>query len=88
MISKSGNLIAPFLLIYQETAGVFGPNVTRDSLKVKHKEVHFVASKSGKIINVLPENWFLNIYFKHSGNNSVLLLDSLKTYRNRQSIDA
>lgn len=88
MISKSGNLFAPFLLIFQETAGVFGPNVTRDLLKVKHKEVHFVASKSGKISNVLLENWFLNIYFKHSGNNSVLLLDSLTTYRNRQSIDA
>lgn len=54
----------------------------------RHDEVRVLPSKSGKITKEILRYWFRDIYFPNSGNDSILLLDALSTYRDRAEIDA
>lgn len=85
MISASGELKTPLFLILQEVGGVFGERVARTMLR--HEEAHVVASSSGKITKEILKEWFREIYFPNAGENSVVLLDALTTYRDREAID-
>lgn len=85
MISASGELKAPLFLILQEVGGVFGERVARTMLR--HVEAYVVASSSGNITKKILKKWFLEVYLPNAGEDSVLLLDSLSTYRDRVEID-
>lgn len=85
LISASGELKAPLFMIMQEQGGRFGERVQQTMFR--HQEIYTVASTSGKINKDLMKEWFLDIYFDNVGVDSVLLLDSLTTYRDRAAID-
>lgn len=85
VISASGQLHSPMFVILQEKSGEFGARVQQSMFQ--HDSLHVVASKSGKITNDLMERWFLDIFFKMSPK-SVLLVDSLGSYKDRVQIDA
>lgn len=85
LISADGELKAPAFMIHQENKDEFGPEVSRTMFR--HKEVYVVASTSGKIKKKMLQDWFKKIYFPNAGNDSILLLDSLTTYKDRVEID-
>lgn len=85
IISMSGRLIKPMMVILQEASGSFGPNVMRDMWK--SEELFVLASKSGKITKDLLKKWFIEVYFPAAGEESLLLVDSLTTYRDRTEVD-
>lgn len=84
-IAASGELVGPLFIILQEAGGVFGEIVQRTMFK--HADIFVVCSKSGKITNGLMDEWFLRVFFPSAGHNSVLIVDSLNTYKNRQNIN-
>lgn len=85
MISASGDLISPLFVILQEKDGKFGINV--EATMFKHKSIFVVPSTSGKITKEILKIWFENIYYPNSDFNSVLLVDSLTIYKDRNEID-
>lgn len=85
LISASGELKAPLFIIMPETGGQFGVRVAQTMFR--HHEIYTVASTSGKITKELMKKWFLDVYFPNVGDDSILLLDSLTTYRDRAQID-
>lgn len=86
LITASGELKAPLFLILPEKGGNFGPRVA--STMFRHPELHVVSSTSGKITKPLLKDWFKNVFFPNVPSDSVLLLDSLTTYKDRAEIDA
>lgn len=86
LISATGELIKPLFIILQETNGEFGERVQRTMFK--HQEIHVMPSSSGKLTKPLLRDWFENVYFPNVGRNSILLVDSLTTYKDRSLIDA
>lgn len=85
LITAAGELKAPLFIILRESKGEFGERVARTMFR--HPELHVVASSSGKITKVLLKDWFKNVYFPNADDDSLLLLDSLTTYNDRQDID-
>jgi hypothetical protein len=85
IISMSGRLVKPMLVILQETEGNFGPIVRQRMWSTD--ELYVVASSSGKITKEILREWFSKVYFPAAGEHSVLVLDSLPTYTDRRQID-
>lgn len=74
IISASGVLVSPLLIVMQETDGKFGPRVEKNLFKAENVLVY--ASKSGKLTSALVKTWFQEVFFPLSSSKSVLLLDS------------
>lgn len=85
LITASGQLISPLFIVLQEKDGMFGPVVQQTMFK--YKEVHAVASSSGKVTKEVLKKWFLDVYFPNVANETCLIADSYNTYRDRESID-
>ena len=77
--SMDGLLMAPLLVILQESEGKFGPQVERTMYR--SSELFVVASSSGKITKKIMDEWFRHVYLANAPSDSLLLLDSLSTYK-------
>ena len=78
-ISMDGRLIKPLLLILQEKDGKIGPLVKQTMFS--SPELHVVASSSGKITKEIVKEWFTSVFLSTAPSSSLLLLDSLSTYK-------
>lgn len=85
MISAAGELVKPLFIILREINGVFGERVINTMFR--HEEVYMQPSTNGKITKEILRLWFRDLYFPNTGDESVLLLDSLTTYRDRAAIN-
>lgn len=74
IVSASGFLLSPLLIILQEKDEEFGPRVKLNLFKPDN--VLVLASNSGKMTTNLVKTWFTNVYLPNCTDNSVLLLDS------------
>jgi len=81
LISASGSILSPLLIILQEKDGKFGPRV--ESHLFKADNVLVLASNSGKMTTNLVKTWFTNVYLPNSNDNSVLFLDSWSSQNSR-----
>ncbi len=86
IISKSGRLLSPMLIILQEPKGKFGPRVEIDLFRAPN--IYAAASTSGKITKDILKLWFNEIYFPNVSDRSVLLLDSLTHYKEQSLISS
>lgn len=77
--SMSGRLLKPLLVIMQEVGGKFGPQVQQKMFK--SDELYVVATSSGKITKEIMKKWFSDVFLAHVGNDTLLLVDSLATYK-------
>ena len=84
--SASGYVFPKMLVIYQEPGGRFGVRVVQHMLKPQN--LIQVASKSGLITKQILTQFFQDVYFPYAAKESLLLVDSLGTYRDRTHIDA
>lgn len=84
-ISADGELLSPLYIIFQEPTGKFGDQVKQTMFQ--HADLYTVASTSGKITKVLLKEWFTEVIFPHIPTNSVIIVDSLTTYKDRVQID-
>jgi hypothetical protein len=85
-ISKSGRLLSPLFVILQEPTGKFGPQVEKELFRAPN--IYVTASTSSKLTKELLQTWFKDVFFPNAGGKSVLLLDSLTTYKNRSVISS
>lgn len=77
--SLSGHLIKPLLVILQEPGGKMSERVR--SLMYDSDELFVVCSASGKINKHIMEQWFNEVYLRNVDHNTLLLVDSLTTYK-------
>lgn len=69
----------------QEAGGAFGPNVKKTIFR--HNEIFASASSSGKVTKFHIKEWFLEVYFPNVGDNTLLVGDSLNSYKDRSEIN-
>ncbi|KYN12147.1 hypothetical protein ALC57_15691 [Trachymyrmex cornetzi] len=74
IISASGELKSPLLIVLQESNGKFDPVVEKTLYKANN--IVALASKSGKLTSDIAAKWFAEVFLPIAGENSVLLLDS------------
>lgn len=74
ILSASGVLKSPLLIVLQETGGHFGPIVQKTMYKADN--IVTFASTSGKLTSDLAIKWFEDVYLPNAGERSVLCLDS------------
>lgn len=80
-ISVDGQLLSPLYVVLQQPKGIFGTQVQS---KMKVPDNIFVQpSTSGKLTKTHLIDWFKEVYFKHTQDNTVLLLDSWTTYNDQ-----
>ena len=84
-ISADGILLTPLFVILQEKDGKFGPKVQQDLFKATN--VFVVPSKSGKLNKEHIVTRFKEIFFPNSDKQSILLVDSWTTYKDKKAID-
>lgn len=85
MISATGRFLWPILIVLQESGNEFGPRVI-DSV-FRHKLALVRCSKSGLITKEIMKDWFNEIFFKNCGDKSLLIVDSLTTYKDQAFYD-
>lgn len=73
-ISATGKLLAPLLIVLKERTGTLGPHVQETLFRPSN--VYISATTSGKLTSNEFKNWFTDIFLPHTGQRSVLLLDS------------
>jgi hypothetical protein len=83
-VSKSGKLLSPLFIVLQEPSGSFGPRVMQTLFKAPN--IYVKVSTSGKLTKEELKVWFKDIYFPSVGPQSVLLVDSWTTYKDRDMI--
>lgn len=86
VISKDGRLLSPMFVCWQETTGVFGPNVRRGIEALNLENLYVVPSKSGKLTKQLMVEWFDKVYFPHAPISSILYVDSWNCFNDRTAI--
>lgn len=74
ILSASGVLKSPLLIVLQEPGGQFGPIVQKTMYKADN--IVAFASTSGKLTSDLAIKWFEDVYLPNAGERSVLCLDS------------
>ncbi|KYN09510.1 hypothetical protein ALC57_18378 [Trachymyrmex cornetzi] len=74
IISASGVLVSPLLIVLQGTDGKFGPRIQKNLFKAEN--VLVFTSNSGKLTSALVKTWFQEVFLPSSSDKSVLLLDS------------
>lgn len=84
-LSASGKLLKPLFVVLQEPKGDFGPLVQRNMFK--SDEIVVFATKSGSVDKPTVRKYF-ELFFNHpETNGSVLLIDSLTTYKDKAFMD-
>ena len=84
-ISADGDLLFPFFVILQKSGGKFGPRIEENLFQAPN--IHVTASRSGKSTKEHLIEWFLNVYFANTSDNSILLVDSWATYNDKNVIE-
>ena len=84
LVSAAGELYSPMLIVLQEQADSFGPLVAAKMMKPDN--LYIKCSKSGNVTRKIIDDWFMNVYFPHAPKESVLLVDSLGMYKNRNDM--
>lgn len=74
LISASGKLLTPMLIVLNEPTGKFGPRVEQTMFRAEN--IFLLASKSGKLTTDHFKRWFQEVYIPNTGPKSVILLDS------------
>lgn len=82
LLNASGQLIGPLFVVLHESKDTFGPTVQRKIFK--HPLIHVVPSTSGKVSKKILKDWFKDVYFVHSEDDSVLLVDSLNAFKDHE----
>ncbi|CAK9816662.1 hypothetical protein ANTQUA_LOCUS9052 [Anthophora quadrimaculata] len=77
-ISADGQLLSPLFVVLKETSGQLGPRV--QSRMFTAPNVVIGASTSGKLNKEFLRQWLESVFFPHSPENSILLLDSWTGY--------
>ncbi|CAK9801680.1 hypothetical protein ANTPLA_LOCUS2902 [Anthophora plagiata] len=72
-ISADGQLLSPLFIVLKETSSKLGPRV--QSRMFTAPNVVIKASTSGKLNKGLLRQWLESVFFPHSPENSILLLD-------------
>lgn len=85
IISKSGNLLSPLLIVYPKPRGKFGINVKRNMFQASN--IYTIATKSGKMGSQELRTWLTEIYFKITPQETVLLVDSWSAFKNQVLIN-
>lgn len=85
IISMGGVQVKKMLIVLQEPKGHFGPNVEKNLFR--HDEIYTTANSSGKVSKAILKDWFKVVYFPSVSNQSLLILDSFPTYKDREQID-
>ncbi|KYN13188.1 hypothetical protein ALC57_14632, partial [Trachymyrmex cornetzi] len=76
IISASGHLMSPLLIVLKEKDGKFGPKIEKKLYKANN--ILVLTSTSGKLTSELAIRWFEQIYLPNTNEKSVLLfLESL-----------
>ncbi|KAL1487471.1 hypothetical protein ABEB36_008988 [Hypothenemus hampei] len=74
LISASGKLVSPLLVVLREPSGEFGPRVEQNLFRPEN--VYIMASKSGKLTTEHFKTWMTEVFIPNTGQKSLLLLDS------------
>ena len=83
-IAADGTLLSPLFIVLQESGGVFGPIVKKNLFDARN--VYVAPSKSGKLSKELLKEWFNNIYFTNTPDNSILFVDSWTAYNKQDDL--
>ncbi|EFN75853.1 hypothetical protein EAI_16727, partial [Harpegnathos saltator] len=82
ILSASGVLKSPLLIVLQETGDHFGPIVQKTMYKADN--IVTFASTSGKLTSDLAIKWFEDVYLPNFGERSVLCFNSWKGQTEKQ----
>lgn len=74
LISASGKLLSPLLIVLNEPTGKFGPRVEKTMFRPEN--IFLLPSKSGKLTTDHFKRWFQEVYIPNVGPKSIVLLDS------------
>lgn len=74
LVSASGELKSPLMIVLQEPSGKFGPIVENNMYKAENIVVF--AIKSGKLTSELAMRWYEDVFLPNTNQESILLLDS------------
>ena len=86
MISMSGKLLSPMMLVLQETTGSFGPMVG-PSLP-QPPNVYITCTRSGKVELPTLQEWKHRCFLPNVGDRACLLLDSFSSHRSQNAFTA
>ena len=78
IISASGSLLSPMLLVLQEAGGKFGPQVAKKVFRPNN--IYLLASSSGKLGKAHLHEWTRKVLLPNIGEESLLLVDSWSCY--------
>lgn len=84
IISCDGEFLSPLLIVLQEVKGMFGPIIKKNLFTSPNVSAY--PSKSGKVTKEILISWFKEIYFPNVSGNSVLIVDSWRTYNDKEAI--
>lgn len=84
MVSASGKLASPMLVVLQEKDGIFGPIVQETMFRAEN--IFQLPSVSGKVGKEHIITWFEQVYFPNVNDKTLLIVDSLSHYKDIQAI--
>lgn len=83
--SASGQVFSPLLIVLAEKEGRFG---VRDSKTMfKHSVLFSCATTSGLVTKPVIKDWYEHVFYKNCGDECLLMLDSLSSYKDQEYYD-
>lgn len=83
--SASGHSFSPLLIVLAEKDGRFGVRV--QSSMFKHPVLFSRATTSGLVTKPVIKDWYEHVFYKNCGEQCILLLDSLASYKDQEYYD-
>lgn len=78
VISASGKLLSPMLIVLKELHGTFGPRIQQTMFRPQN--LYICASSSGKVTKQIIKTWFQSVFLPQVNEQTVLLVDSWTGY--------
>lgn len=83
--SVSGHVFTPLLIVLAETNGEFGVRVANTMFK--HPVLFICATSSGLVTKPVIKDWYEHVFYKNCGDQCLLMLDSLTSYKDHEYFD-
>lgn len=82
LISKSGKLMSPMLIILQETSHEFGP-IVKESLFTADN-ISVLPTTLGKMTKDTLNKWYADVFFPNCGRKALLFIDSWNGHKDKE----